>query len=42
MATAARTTIAEVRAFADAPLPHTEIQLPGVFVRRVVAVGDAR
>ncbi|MBV8870941.1 MAG: 3-oxoacid CoA-transferase subunit A [Acetobacteraceae bacterium] len=42
MATAARLTVAEVRAFADAPLPHAEIQLPGVFVRRVVAVGDAR
>jgi 3-oxoadipate CoA-transferase alpha subunit len=42
MATASRVTVAEVRAFEDAPLPHTEIQLPGVFVRRAVAVGDAR
>ena len=42
MATASRVTVAEVRAFEDAPLPHTEIQLPGVFVRRTVAVGDAR
>ncbi len=42
MATAARTTIAEVRATEDAPLAHTEIQLSGAFVRRVVAVGDAR
>ncbi len=42
MATAARITIAEVRAFADEPLAHTEIQLSGAFVRRAVAVGDAR
>lgn len=42
MATAADTTIAEVRAFEDAPLPHTEIGLSGAFVKRVVAVGDAR
>ena len=42
MATAARMTIAEVRAFEDTPLPHTEIGLSGAFVHRVVAVGDAR
>ncbi len=42
MATAARMTIAEVRAFEDTPLAHTEIQLSGAFVGRVVAVGDAR
>ncbi len=42
MATAADTTIAEVRAFEDTPLPYTDIQLSGAFVRRVVAVGDAR
>jgi 3-oxoadipate CoA-transferase alpha subunit len=42
MATAAHMTIAEVRAFEDVPLPHTEVQLPGIFVRRAVAVGDAR
>ena len=42
MATAADTTIAEVRVFEDAPLPHTEIALSGAFVKRVVAVGDAR
>ncbi len=42
MATAARVTIAEVRMVEETPLPHTEVQLPGAFVRRVVAVGDAR
>ena len=42
MATASRVTIAEVRAFEDSPLPHTEIGLSGAFVRRVVEVGDAR
>lgn len=40
MATAAHATIAEVRVVEDTPLPHTEIQLSGAFVRRVVAVGD--
>jgi 3-oxoadipate CoA-transferase, alpha subunit len=40
MATAARTTIAEVRMVEEAPLPHTEIQLSGAFVHRVVPVGN--
>lgn len=42
MATAARTTIAEVRATTATPLAHHEIQLPGAFVSRVLAVGDKR
>jgi len=42
MATAARCTVAEVRATEDAPIPHTEIDLPGIYVQRVVAVsGEA-
>jgi 3-oxoadipate CoA-transferase alpha subunit len=42
MATASRLTIAEVRVVEEGFLAHTEIGLPGVFVRRVLAVGDAR
>src|SRR5882757_1396727 len=38
MATAAKLSVAEVRKVADAPLPHGEVQLPGVDVDRVVAV----
>jgi 3-oxoadipate CoA-transferase, alpha subunit len=38
MATAAKLTVAEVRAFADEPMPHGQVQLPGVYVDRVVAV----
>jgi 3-oxoadipate CoA-transferase alpha subunit len=39
MATAARCTIAEVRVTQDTPIPHTEIDLSGVYVKRIVAVG---
>ncbi len=39
MATAAKLTIAEVRAFEPEPMAHTEVQLPGVYVDRVVTVG---
>ena len=39
MATAAKLTIAEVRAFHEQPMVHTEVQLPGVYVDRVVTVG---
>jgi 3-oxoacid CoA-transferase A subunit len=39
MATAARVTVAEVRVAEDAAITHTEIQLPGLYVDRVVAVG---
>lgn len=40
MATAARCTIAEVREAQYDPLPQPEIQVPSVFVKRVVAAGD--
>ncbi len=36
MATAARLTIAEVRAVEDEPIPHTRAQLPGVYIDHVV------
>ena len=39
MATAAKLTIADVRAFAAEPMIHTEVQLPGVYVDRVVTAG---
>jgi 3-oxoadipate CoA-transferase alpha subunit len=39
MATAAKLTVAEVRAFDEAPMAHAEVQLPGVYVDRVVTVG---
>jgi 3-oxoacid CoA-transferase A subunit len=38
MATAAKLSVAEVRTVADEPLPHGQVQLPGVYVDRVVAV----
>ena len=40
MATASKLTVAEVRAFDDAPMTHAEVQLPGVYVDRVVTIGD--
>jgi len=36
MATAAKLAVAEVRAFAEEPIPHTQVQLPGVYVDRAV------
>jgi 3-oxoacid CoA-transferase A subunit len=36
MATAARLAVAEVRAFADEPIPHDRVQLPGIYIDRVV------
>ena len=39
MATAAKLAVAEVRAVLDEPMPHERVQLPGVYVDRVVAVG---
>jgi 3-oxoadipate CoA-transferase, alpha subunit len=39
MATAARLAVAEVRAVMDDPIPHERVQLPGIYVDRVVAVG---
>jgi 3-oxoadipate CoA-transferase alpha subunit len=38
MATAAKLAVAEVRVVNDAPLPHSQVQLPGIYVDRVVAV----
>jgi 3-oxoadipate CoA-transferase, alpha subunit len=38
MATAATITVAEVRAVLDEPMPHERVQLPGVYVDRVVTV----
>ncbi len=38
MATAAKLAVAEVRAFAEEPIPHAQVQLPGVYVDRAVAV----
>jgi 3-oxoacid CoA-transferase A subunit len=40
IATAARCTVAEVRMVEDAPIPHTEIDLSGIYVKRIVAVGE--
>lgn len=36
MATAAKLTIAEVRAIEPEPIPHTRAQLPGIYIDRVV------
>jgi acyl CoA:acetate/3-ketoacid CoA transferase alpha subunit len=38
MAAAANVTVAEVRAVLDEPMPHERVQLPGVYVDRVVKV----
>ena len=38
MATAAKLAVAEVRIVTDEPLPHERVQLPGIYVDRVVAV----
>lgn len=40
MATAATMSVAEVRAAQTEPLPHEKAQLSGVYVNRVVAVGE--
>jgi 3-oxoacid CoA-transferase A subunit len=40
MLTAAKLAIVEVRTAQDAPLAHTEIQVPGSFVDRVLALGE--
>jgi len=39
MATAAACVVAEVRAVLDEPIPHERVQLPGLYVDRIVAVG---
>jgi len=38
MATAATLAVAEVRSVLDEPMPHEQVQLPGVYVDRVVMV----
>jgi 3-oxoadipate CoA-transferase, alpha subunit len=40
MAMAARVAVAEVRTVLAEPMAHDRVQLPGVFVDRVVAVGE--
>ncbi|HEY5831218.1 MAG TPA: 3-oxoacid CoA-transferase subunit A [Hyphomicrobiaceae bacterium] len=40
MATAAKLTIAEVRAVEDVPIAHERVQVPGVFVDRIVRVSE--
>jgi 3-oxoacid CoA-transferase A subunit len=39
MATAAKLAVAEVRVADSAPIPHDRVQLPGIYVDRIVAVG---
>ena len=39
MATAATLAVAEVRAVLGEPIPHDRVQLPGIYVDRVLAVG---
>ena len=41
MATAAKLTVAEVCEVVDEPMPHERVQLPGVYVDRVVAVAPS-
>jgi 3-oxoacid CoA-transferase A subunit len=38
MATAATHSVAEVRAIIDEPMPHEQVQLPGVYINSIVAV----
>jgi 3-oxoacid CoA-transferase A subunit len=40
MATAAKLSVAEVRVADAAPIPHYRVQLSGIYVDRVVAVGS--
>lgn len=39
MATAAKLAVAEVRAASEEPIPHERVQLPGIYVDRVVVAG---
>jgi 3-oxoadipate CoA-transferase, alpha subunit len=39
MATAAKLAVAEVRAVLEESMPHQRVQLPGLYIDRVVAVG---
>jgi 3-oxoadipate CoA-transferase, alpha subunit len=38
MATAAKLAVAEVRTATEEPIPHERVQLPGIYIDRVVAV----
>jgi acyl CoA:acetate/3-ketoacid CoA transferase alpha subunit len=40
MATAAKISVAEVRVAGEEPIPHDRVQLPGIYVDRVLAVGS--
>jgi 3-oxoadipate CoA-transferase alpha subunit len=40
MATAAKLSVAEVRVVDEAPIPHDRVQLSGIYVDRIVAVGS--
>ena len=42
MATAAKLAVAEVRAMEDEPIAQQRVQLPGIYIDRVLAVGDVR
>lgn len=42
MATAARVTVAEVRAMTEEPTPHDRVQLPGIYVDRVVVAPEGQ
>ena len=39
-AAAANLTVVEVRTVLDEPMPHERVQLPGVYVDRVVTVAS--
>ena len=42
MATAAKLTVAEVRVMLDEPIPQDRVQLPGVYVDRVVVAPEIK
>jgi acyl CoA:acetate/3-ketoacid CoA transferase alpha subunit len=42
MATAAKLAVAEVRLIEDAPLPHDQVQLPGIYVDRVLIAPEIK
>lgn len=42
MATAARVTLAEVRAMTEEPIPNDRVQLPGIYVDRVVVAPEGQ
>ena len=40
MATAARLAVAEVRTISDTPIPHTQAQLPGIYIDRIIKAAE--